>query len=223
MHIYPNQQQLLDVPRTFSRPTLIYQQLIASIAGALTSMSQAASALSSQEIYQNAIVGWNDVWGDLSGILRQSGESDETYHARLPNMLLAARDSTVAIQTWLQVIENVVSSISENIPSSTGYSIEIYTPITAAQLQLIISRLAYVRPAGVPFTAGILSVGTTFLGTVNYYGTSGVSVSEGRVTGSYLAAQRIAVSGTTPGPSTPNQVSTLPDLLLTDLTLNPPA
>jgi hypothetical protein len=124
-------------------------------------------------------------------------------------MLLAPRDSPVAIELWLQIIEGVIGTVSQLLPN-WGYTVNLPSTLTTAQLQQIIYDLAYVRPAGMPFNIASRT-GGTYLDTVNYYGpafpqavleTSGgevivTSTSEteilpspwdfgGRVTGSFL-------------------------------------
>lgn len=168
MQLYNTLRQLLDVPATFQRPTLVYQQIISALAEALTASADSTSALMGQTNFANTIAGWIDVWGDLAGILRRSSEADSIFKARLPAMLLANRDSPVAIEEWLQAVEQVQGFVIENL-ALWGY--QVILPVTLPQLQVtqIIKNLAYVRPAGMPFSAS-QRTGGTYLNTVNYRG-----------------------------------------------------
>lgn len=168
MHFFDALSRLNDLPATFRRPDLAYNQLMSSVAAALTLLTEADTALLNQTDYNNSTAGWIDVWGDLPGILRRAGEADDTFHARLPAMLLAWRDSAVAIQTWLRTVENTASIVVENLPV-LGYKISVPATLPPATIDQIIKELAYVRPAGVPFNFYV-QTGGTFLGTVDYYG-----------------------------------------------------
>lgn len=222
MQIYPQLQQLLDVPATFRRPSQAYFQLMASIAAALTTATQAESALTDQELYQNAIAGWIDVWGDLAGINRRVSEADPVFSARIPEMLLAARDSAVAIETWLQTVEGIpgIGTVFEKV-GTWGYTVYLPATLSTSRLVQVIHDLAWVRPAGMPFNAQA-AAGATFLNTVNYFGANkpGIPWQGGRVTGAYLVFKSNLTTFSVPA-STNNQVSLLPDLMLTDPTLNP--
>ena len=246
MQLFDALQQLLDLPRTFKRDDLTFLQVMASIASALSLLTSANKGDMVETTYNGASAGWIDVWADLAGVARRVGEGDGVMHARLPNMLLAWRDSAVAIEEWLKVVEHINGTVTENI-GSTGYTVTLPATLTRQRLIEIINELAWVRPAGVPFNY-IATTGGTYLTTVDYFSvaiaTLGVEppyeavdieadepdegsiqvtgdiVHGGRVTGSYLALTNAAL-GIGPRAGTDNQKSLLPDLLLTDPTLNP--
>lgn len=248
MQIYDQLRQLIDVPPTFRRETLFYQQLMASLAAGLTLLTEASNAGLDQTNYQKAVAGWIDVWADLAGILRHSGEADSLFKARVPAMLLSPRDSIVAIRQWLRDIENLPTSIVIESPQ-IGYSVTVPGTLTPQRVADVAKNLAWVRPAGVPVDFSARS-GGTYLNTVDYYGTTRYSTplligspasgytpvltdqglpilisgrlpfQGARVTGSYLAFKYTA-GGTLLPASTNNNVSQLPDLLLNDPTLNP--
>jgi hypothetical protein len=228
VQLYDQLNQLIDVPATFRRPTLIYQQIFSALAAGLTLLTESSNAVIDQTTYQNTIAGWIDVWADLAGILRRTDEGDGVFQARVPDMLLAARDSIVAIQTWLAQIENLPTSLVIETPSpSIGYSVTLPGTLTPQKIIDVSKNLAWVRPAGVPFNFSSRS-GGTYLNTVNYLGggrtgTNGFPSTTwqgARVTGAFLAF-KFQVTGATPPASTNNNVSQLPDLLLQDPTLNP--
>jgi hypothetical protein len=252
MNIFEALQQILDVPTTFKRPDLTYDQLMASIAAALTLLSASNTAQLDETSYDDASAGWIDVWGALGGIPRRTGEADDVFHARTPNMLLAWRDSVVAIRTWLKVVENLPNTqVVENLPR-LGYTVTVPATLTPNRLKQILTDLAWVRPAGMPFNF-VSATGGTYLTTVNYcsVATSALGtaptpmdfvvaeddgsppttpflieisgrdgVSKGRVTGAYLAST-VKTAGFGPHAATDNQPSLLPDILLTDPTINP--
>lgn len=288
MDLYPQFRQITDLPPTFLRNDQVFKQLMAAFSAALTLGTSANSSLLTNTNYQNTDNGWIDVWGDLAGISRRFQESDNSFQPRLPNMLLAARDSAVAIELWLQIIEGVTGTVVEKLPA-WGYTVNLPASLSNAQVQQIINDLAYVRPAGMPFNVNISTGGTyldtvnyfgpaqtipgsgatetvrapwnfggratgswfspspfnyqfgpqfgsvsglTFLGTVNYFGSSDYSVKRsvpvtllqpwnfgGRVTGAWLASKKAASAFSIPC-ATDNQISLLPDLLMVDPTLN---
>lgn len=213
------QSQLMDLPPTFLRPGPPFNQYIDALAAALTFFCQSVDGLQSQTNFLKAIGGWLDIWGELAGIGRRANESDGVYMARIQETLLAWRDSVVAIQTWIQTVENVTVSITENLPS-WGYNIIFPPTLTLAQITAILTNLKYVRPAGMPFQA-LLQQGGLFLNTVNYFGgPPGSNPPLSQVTGAYLAASSVSLALSIPS-STNNALSLLPNLLFTDPTLNP--
>lgn len=244
MQLYDALKQLTDVPPTFRRPTPFYQQLMAALAGALTLLTESSSANLDQATYQQTVAGWIDVWADLAGILRRTGEADSVFQERTQDMLLAARDSIVAIQTWLEEVENISSSIVIENPQ-IGYSVTLPGNLTPQRVADVAKNLAWVRPAGVPFNYSSRS-GGTYLNTVNYLGgtvwgaplindqeqviltnqgspilvTGRFPWQGARVTGAFLAL-KFQINNGSPPASTNNNISLLPDLLLQDPTLNP--
>ena len=291
MDLYPQLRQITDLPSTFLRNDPTFAELMAAFAAALTLGTSSNTNLLQNTNYQAADNGWIDVWGDLAGITRRFQEADGSFHTRLPDMLLAARDSPVAIELWLSIVEGVAGTVSQQLPA-WGYKVNLPATLPNPQVQQIIDDLAYVRPAGMPFSVN-LETGGTYISTVNYFGstqshivasgapqltrspwnfggrvtgswlytqspfndqfspifggtTSGVTyistvnylgaskyfterpslVSKrqpwnfgGRVTGAWLASKKQTSAFDIPC-ATNNQVSLLPDLLLTDSTLN---
>ncbi len=200
MDLYPQFRQITDLPLTFLRNDQTFKQLMAAFSAALTLGTSANRELLNNANYQNTDNGWIDVWGDLAGISRRFQESDNSFKPRLPNMLLAPRDSPAAIELWLSIIEGVSGTVTQKLPA-WGYTVNLPATLTTPQVQQIINDLAYVRPAGMPFNVDI-ATGGTFLDTVNYLGPaqsktagSGQLVLTrspwnfgGRVTGSWLTA-----------------------------------
>jgi hypothetical protein len=169
MDFYPQLRQIIDLPATFTRDQdTTWQKLMASFAAALTLGSSSNLAVMQQTNFLQAINGWIDVWGGLPGIQRRFQEPDAVYQQRLLNMILAARDSSVAIELWLGAVEGVSGQVSTNYPA-WGYTVNIPDTLTPLQLQRIVNDLAYVRPAGMPFKLQA-STGGTYLNTVNYFG-----------------------------------------------------
>lgn len=252
MNIFDALKQLNDLPDTFRRGDATYAFVMSSIAAGLTVLTAANTALLNETAYGDATDGWIDVWGAMPGIARRTGEANDVYKARVQNMLLAWRDSAVAIEEWLKIVENLPNtSVLEHFPTP-GYNVTVPATLSAAQLTQILADLAYVRPAGVPFNF-IATTGGTYLTTVNYCSSDILALatsqapltnvgaeddtqsapipvlimlnadlgeSEGRVTGAYLASTE-KTAGLGPSALTDNQPSLLPDILLTDPTVNP--
>lgn len=198
MELSAQLRQITDLPSTYRRNDAVYAQLMAAFSAALTLGTFSNRELLSQTDYQQTGNGWIDVWGDLPGLSRRFQESDGTYHARIPNMILAPRDSAVAIELWLQSIEGVIGSVVENLPN-WGYTVNLPATLTISQIQQIVNDLAYVRPAGMPFTVKI-TTGGTYLNTVNYFGPTAdsavLATSDGFIIGATPAP--IAVTGPAP-------------------------
>ena len=212
--------QLSDLPSTFTRPGTPYTQWQDSWAEALALFTNGCDGVIAQTDFDGstyasgsgAQFGWLDVWGEIFGIVRNSNESDVLYAARISATLLAWVGTIPAIQACGMQILSTIVSVIENI-TSLGYSIVIpYSP-TTAQLQFFVSALARVRPAGVPVTLGT-TTGGIYLTTISYLGENP------SVAGAYLTAGVTYVSGLF-GSNTNNSVPLLPDLLLTDQTINP--
>lgn len=200
MDLYPQLRQITDLPPTFLRNDQTFKQLMAAFSAALTLGAESNKSVLANTNYQATDNGWIDVWADLAGISRRFQESDNSFKPRLPNMLLAARDSPVAIELWLQLIEGVVGTVTQKLPA-WGYTITLPATLTNSQIQQIVNDLAYVRPAGMPFNIDI-STGGTYLDTVNYLGPQTLQTAAsgqletvrspwnygGRVTGSWMVS-----------------------------------
>lgn len=207
------QAQLNDLPATFKRIGAPYTQLIDALTGALFAYTNGGDSLLTEMInFAQAMFSILDIWGAVFGILRRPNEGDIPYAARMQKQLLAQRSSPVAMLTWLATIEMLANpQLTENLPN-VGYSLTLPAGLMPKQVQMIVNNLAYVRPAGVPFSIAQRSNGP-FVDTVNYLGAP-------RTTGAYIAGNQAATSIAVPS-STNNASPILPDLLLTDPTLNP--
>lgn len=206
------QKQLNDLPNTFKRPGTPYTQWVDALTALLDLYCQGVDGLMAQLTFSAAQYGWADVWGTILGIQRRSNEADSLYKSRMSATLLSWRANAVAMVNWLENIELVSASITEALPV-VGYTVILSPALTATQISQILLDLAYVRPAGVPFNFSTLS-GGTYLNTVNYVGAAP------RVTGAYLGGSSAPQALSIPA-NTNNVSSLLPDLLLTDPTLNP--
>jgi hypothetical protein len=209
--------QLNDLPATFRREGPPYTQLVESLAAGLYLFCQALDAVQAQLNYGTASGGWLDIWGDLAGIPRNTGEPDIEYQPRIQATVLAWRDSVVAIEAFINNVENTLATVAEVPP--IGYTIFFSTTDDLNIITKILYDLRYIRPVGVPFN--IRSQIGLFLNTVNYYGQIAPTIIpiEGRVTGDYLA-------GTTPvqlllSASVNSAQSLIPSLLFEDPTINP--
>lgn len=206
------QQVLNDLPNTFKRPGAPYTQVVDALTALLTLYTLGVDGIIAQLQFSNAQYGWVDTYGALFGITRRPNEADTVYKARFIYTLTTWRTNPVVMEQWLLNVEKIVATITENFPA-VGYQIALPATLTTTQILQIIKNLAWVRPAGVPFSVGVQS-GGTFLDTVNYIGHAP------RVTGAYLGGglinQPLGL-----GPNTNSTQSILPDLLMVDPTLNP--
>lgn len=205
------QNQLLDVPQTFKRLGDPYTNFIDALTSALFLYTQATDGLFAQTNFNLSANGWVDVWGSLAGIPRRVNEADLIYRNRIRHMILAFHATPIAIRDWLGIVEQVQGSVTELLPT-VGYQITVPPSLQLPQIQQIITDLAYVRPAGVPFVF-VQEAGNTYLNTVNYLGAA-------RVTGAYLAGNVLSLNALIPA-FTINAVGLLPDLLFTDPLINP--
>ena len=239
--------QLNDLPLTFQRPGAPFTNLIDAIAAALARGTTSDDSTTSQLTFVHARYGWLDVWGELFGVPRNPNEADSRYSSRIQYTVTAGGGPPAAIVAWCLYVWGVAITIAENIGGpiswptflgtdlgqyigtesgqllavslggpaydSVGYTLTFPANLSLGLIQQIINSLARVRPAGVPFQVAQIGAGT-FLDTVNYAGGAP------RVTGAYLS------SGSEPvpvaiGAGTNNSPPLLPDLYLTDPTLNP--
>lgn len=230
-------RQLLDLPATFRREGVPYGWLTDSLASGLYLFCQSLDALQQQYNFNTSQEGWIDVWGALAGFSRRPNEANQHFQSRIQNTVLSWRDSAVAIEEFISIVENTQALVLEHQP--VGYTIYFQTLRDLVQVQQIVLDLKYVRPAGVPFD--VLSQTGTFLDTVNYYGTNPINsvfmLGQSFLTGAHLLGPVIPppVLGRVTGayltginpiqlniPATTNSAQNLlPTLLLTDPTLNP--
>lgn len=203
--------QLGDLPATFLREGTPFSQLAATEAQAFTDFTSAADAIvGSVSSFQSAQWGWLDVWGLLLGVPRNKDEGDPTYANRITGTIMAWVGTVPAIEQWGLLILGSRVTVTENLPS-IGYIITLPNGVSAVQIAIFAASLNRVRPAGVPFTFNQL-VGGLFLDTINFLGTW-------EMIGSYLDDGTASVAFTIPS-STLNAVPLLPDIYLTDPTLN---
>jgi hypothetical protein len=208
------QQQLNDLPPTFKRPGAPYTQIIDAQSAGLTRYCDAATGLSAQTQFQNAVYGWLDLWGLLFGIPRLPQESDAHYKNRIQYEVNAGAGPQNAIAQWIQVVWGVSATIQEQPLPGVGYSITFNASLTTAQIIQILISIGRIRPAGVPIlNIGVVGIGT-YLDTINFLEVQ-------RVTGQYLTGGTVPVGALLPGPCTNNAQPLIPDLYLTDPTLNP--
>lgn len=213
--------RLGDLPATFRRNDQVYANWIDSLAAALLLFCQASDNLQGvQTNFENASNQWLDCWGELCGVKRRSNESNFAYQNRIWETLLAPRDSAVAIESWISIVENVAAEVVELTPKAVGYNILFPPSQLLANVIRIITNLVYVRPAGVPFYC-FYTQGSIYLNTINYLaGTFTLNPAIGRVTGAYLGSNGIPITFSI-GSTTNNTVSLLPNLFFVDPTLNP--
>jgi uncharacterized membrane protein len=207
------QEQLNDLPPTFTRPNAPYLQLNDAIALALTVYCNAADGTATQLTFGNAQYGWLDVWGLLFGLPRNLNEGDAVYASRIAFQVLAGAGPPGQIENWIQVVYGITATVTENFPA-VGYTISFAGAVTTAQATQILAGLAYVRPAGVPIT-GLFAIGSgLIMNTINFFDAA-------EVIGGYLTDANEAIVVPLAS-STNNAVPLLPTLFLTDPTLNPP-
>ncbi len=205
------QETLNDLPPTFLRPDTTWTQLTDAITAALSRYTIGADGVDAQLNIHNARFGWLDVWGLLLGFPRRMNESDAVYLNRILYSLLIGGGPPIAIVQWIQNIWGITVTLAENFPA-VGYQITFLPIVTQSQIDAILLDLARVRPAGVPFTTFITNVGT-FLDTVNY-------LDAPKVAGAYLGGGGRTQLALNLIASTNNSPPLLPQILLTDPSLN---
>jgi hypothetical protein len=204
------QSTLTDLPDTFTSNAGPYPQLVDSWTTALALFTTGSDGIAAQANFNSAVGGWIDTWGLAFGIGRLATESDSTYQARILALMSAVVGTVPAIQIWISLYAPG-GSVSENSPGP-GYTITLPSAITTLQYQQFFDGLQYIRPVGVPVIINASS-GGLFLGTSTFMGTD-------QVMGSYLSTGGGAIAS--PWGAIQNNASLrIPDLYLTDPTLNP--
>ena len=203
------QAQLNDLPSTFKRPGAPYTQIVDAWTTALTLFTAGVDGTVSQQVFANALDGWIDCWGLLFGIQRQPNEANASYSARISETVLAWVGTLPAMQVWINLFAPG-GSISENLPN-LGYNLTLPPHLTYSQISYFLKTLAWIRPAGVPFTL-VTFIDDLYLGTINFLG-------EGLMPGSYLSTDSNLLLDLI-GPTTNSAQPLLPDLYFTDPTLN---
>ena len=207
------QKQLENLPPTFLRNSTPFTQYMDALtAGMLRGAAPIDNMMAMVSNITNARYGWLDVWGLLFNVPRFVNEQDANYLARIQYEVTAGGGTPVGICKWILAVWGVSTEVLENLPS-VGYQVIFPATLTTLQIQTILNSLIRIRPAGVPITIGALSPDGLYLQTINFFGASDV-------TGAYLAAGSV-VSTVFLNVSTNNTTPLLPDLFLTDPTLNP--
>lgn len=208
------QEQLTSLPNTFLRRLVPFTQYMDALTAGITRETAALDNMSvNVNDFQQASYGWLDVWGLLYNVARFSGEADQIYRNRIQYEVTAGGGPPVAIAKWIFAVWQVNVIILENLPN-VGYQIIFPGTLTTAQIQAIMDSIVRVRPAGVPITIAAQTVDGLYLQTINF-------LSAADVTGAYLSSIA-SQSAITLRPTTNNLTPLLPDLFLTDPTLNPP-
>jgi len=203
--------RLENLPNSFRRQGLTYQQLENAFAAALTRYTDSMDGLTAQETVTSAAFEWLNMQGDLYGIPRFSYESAATYLARIQATLKAPKGTPVAIESYMRLITGQVITVTEQT-SVPNYFLTVSGNASTTVINQLNGNINFVRPAGVPFYYS-LPTGGLYASTVNYAG-------RGRMTGSYL----VAATTTEPPTISGTQNSALPLLpsdYLTDPTINP--
>lgn len=181
-------RQLNDLPTTFTRLSLPYQQVIDALNAGMSRFATSSDSISAQTFLQ-AQYGWLDVWGEIYSIQRLAGESDGSYRARITFTLLAWVGTVPSLEQWATLMLGASITVTENV--GLGYVLTFPGTLTLAQINGFLAGLVRVRPAGVPFTVAQEEIGL-FLDTINYldvYGVVGGYLSEGAAAvGSTLSA-----------------------------------
>lgn len=204
--------QINNVPQPFKRGNTTFLQFVDSYRAAISRYTNSSDGILEQLNFASAFGGWLDLWGLLLGLTRKNNESDAAYSIRITVTLTGGAGPVEAMLNWVQVAWGVTISITEYTSPACGYTITFPGTLTSVQINQILSGLTQIRPAGVPFDVQISNIGT-YLDTINF-------LDAGLVTGAYIGG------GTTPfnptlGAGTNNSPPLLPELLLTDPTLNP--
>ena len=205
--------QLGDLPDTYKRSGPTYEWVMNSLTAALDRYTNSSNAVVSMANFTNAQGKWLDFWGQLlGGISRLNEQTDEEYMALITQTILDGKGPPVAILDYVKLIYGIKASITENFPN-VGWYLKFGSSFPQSEYNQLALTLGNVRPAGVPFTPFYVLGGGLYLNTINYLGRD-------RVTGSYIGQPVTAFNFTIPN-STPNVVSELPTLFLSDPTINP--
>jgi hypothetical protein len=204
--------QLLDLPPTFRRPGDIFQQIYNSLAAGEASYGLASDGSASALALPDSLGPWLALWGQVFGLPRLAQEGDIAYAVRLQNTLTSPVATPEAVQGWSRFfLDSNTVVVTEALPGTVGYVIEIPAGIGTQTLTNWILSLARIRPAGVPFQVAI-QTNPLMLGTYSYIGAGGFA-------GAYLGYGTSAISLSIPA-ETGNAVPLVPEILLLDPTLN---
>lgn len=202
------------LPPTYKRIGPNFDIWQSSQLSVLSRFTEAFSSLTAQYSYTGANGGWLSAWGEIFGILR-STEYDALFKAAITGTLLAWRGTPAGIAQYINQIRNIPATVTENFPN-VGWQLVInptYT-LTSAQVALLPTWLAFVRPAGVPYNVFVNNGSGVYLSTGNF-------LSATRFPGSWLRISGASPFGLSIPQTTNNTVCELPTTLLTDPLLNP--
>lgn len=135
-------------------------QILKPVALALVDALGAESQALLEMIQTTSDGAWLDSFGEIFGVVRESGEPDSLYSTRIFNLSVGVRVNNIAIQKALHDVQ-YDSDVSDSGSAVFTVSIQIPTNppqgfvYSTAQLRDVIDQI---RPSGVPYT--ILSQGT---------------------------------------------------------------
>jgi hypothetical protein len=204
--------QMQDLPASFKKTSQPYTSVIDALSTQLVDYTYGADNIAAQLSFSDARYGWLDCWGLIFGLPRNANESDFNYSSRIVAVLNAVVGTVPALTLWLEYCFGPGGIVKENTPN-LGYSITLPPSYSQQQLTLFLTTFNRIRPAGVPFMFGSITNGT-FIRTLNFTGGAP------SVIGAYLGAVTNTVTAPI-GASQPSAIPSLPDLYLTDPTLNP--
>jgi hypothetical protein len=204
---------LNKLPTTYSRLGPNFDIWKNSQLAVLTRFTEAADSISAQYSYSGATGNWLNAWGELFGVTR-STEYDALFKLCITFTMLAWRGTVPGIERYMNEARGIPSTVIENFPN-VGWQLTVYPgyTLTPAQIALLPGWLAFVRPAGVPYTVKANS-GGGYLSTGNF-------LSVTRFPGSWLRLAGSTPEGFEVPMATNNTVPLLPTTLLTDPLLNP--
>jgi hypothetical protein len=204
---------LNSLPATYRRSGPTFAAWQNSLAAGITRGTGGVDTVSAQTTFANSSGNWLNVWGRMLGVIRNASESDVAYKDRISETMLAWRGTVPGIESYVLEAMGIPATVTEKFPA-VGWSLNLPPgmPLSAAQLKALPGDLAFVRPAGVPYTAKQIN-GGLFLKTGNFLGAT-------RFQGSWLQPYSI-LGGLNIPSSTNNTVPTLPTTWLTDPTINP--
>lgn len=202
--------RLQNLPRSFRRPGVQYTQLEQSLASGIARYAGGVNGLVSQTDFTVAQGSWLQLWGNLFGFSRNSGENDEVYRQRIIRNLTMSRATPVAIELFMYYTWGAATTVSENF-SAYSWSMIMPPGLATNQYSSVIQSLSYVRPAGIPFSISV-SQGGLYVGASNY-------VDMPRQQGAYLLSGNASL-GNVLSPNTNNNVPLLPTSYMTDPLVN---
>jgi len=203
---------LQSLPTTYQRSGNDFQAWQNSLAGGITRFTESIDNTSAQMQFFEASGNWLNLWGKLLGVIRNPSESDTAYRARIVGTMLAWRGTPNGIVSYLALAMGLTATVAEAFPA-VGWTLNLApgTSLTPAQKTQLASNLAFVRPAGVPYSVRTVTNGL-FLGTGNFLNTT-------HFPGSWLQPYTTLSSFTVPS-NTNNTLPTIATTWLSDPTIN---